>query len=600
MDDIGPAPHFKCAKSGEFIAVISRSTKSEVRAALGALGPILPSLAIMSGVVNILALTGSFYMMQVYDRVLTGRSIPTLLALSALAAAMFLFQGALEVVRSQVLVRLANRVDRRLTTKAHDAVMRLPFYTGNQADAMQPLRDVDQVRNYLSGQGPVAILDMPWMPVYLAFVFMLHPILGLVTLGGMLFLILVTALTEKLVQEPTKTVGIASKERTTIAEASQRNAEVLRAMGFGHSIMRRFEAASEKHLRAQEKLSDTVTGLSTVSKVFRMMLQSALLGIGAYLTIQGQMSAGAIIACSIAASRALAPIEIAISHWKAFVAARQSIKRLDSVLASLPPASEPLLLPAPTKSLSLENVTVAIPGTQRVVLNGATLKLESGQILAVIGPSAAGKSTLARAVAGVWPIARGQVRLDGAALDRWSIEELGKHVGYLPQDIELFDGTITENISRFDESPDSAKVLAAAQAADVHELVLRMSNGYETRIGVHGTALSGGQRQRIALARALYGNPFLLVLDEPNSNLDAEGEAALVKALQSVKARGGVAVVVAHRPSVLSAVDMVAVVNNGQISAFGPKEDVLRKVLKQQPTPGATSSAMLAIAGTDG
>lgn len=576
----------------------ARSAKSEVRAALGTLKSITPALAIMSGVVNILALTGSFYMMQVYDRVLTSRSIPTLIALSVLALLMFLFQGGLEVLRSQVLVRLANRVDRRLTPKAHDAVMRLPFYTGNQADAMQPIRDVDQIRNYLSGQGPIAILDMPWMPVYLAFVFLLHPILGMVTLGGILFLVLVTVLTEWLVQEPTKVVATASKERTMIAEASQRNAEVLRAMGFGPSIMRRFEAASDKHLAAQEKLSDTVSGFSTVSKVFRMTLQSALLGLGAYLTLQGQMSAGAIIACSIAASRALAPIEIAISHWKAFAAARQSVKRLDGVLASLPEATEPLELPAPTKLLSVENITVAVPGTQRVVLNAATLKLEPGQILAVIGPSAAGKSTLARAIAGVWPIARGHVRLDGAALDRWTTDSLGKHVGYLPQDIELFDGTITENISRFDENPDSAKVLAAAQAADVHEMVLRMPNGYETRIGAHGASLSGGQRQRIALARALYGNPFLLVLDEPNSNLDAEGEAALVKALQSVKTRGGVAVVVAHRPSVLAAVDLVAVVNSGQISAFGPKDEVLRKVLRQQPAAGATS-ALAAVSGAE-
>lgn len=578
----------------------ARSTKSEVRAALGALRPILPALIVMSGVVNILALTGSFYMMQVYDRVLTGRSIPTLVALSLLALLMFAFQGALEVVRSQVMVRLANRVDRRLTPKAHDAVMRLPFYTGNQADAMQPIRDVDQIRNYLSGQGPVAILDMPWMPVYLAFVFLLHPVLGMVTLAGMLFLILVTAVTERMVQEPSKVVASAAKDRTTIAEASQRNAEVLRAMGFGGSIMRRFQEASDKHLNAQERLSDTVGGFSTVSKVFRMTLQSALLGIGAYLTLQGQMSAGAIIACSIAASRALAPIEIAISHWKAFVAARQGIKRLDSVLASLPETSEPLQLPAPTKVLSVENVTVAVPGTQRVVLNAATLKLEAGQIMAVIGPSAAGKSTLARAIAGVWPIARGHVRLDGASLDRWSIEDLGRHVGYLPQDIELFDGTITENISRFEENPDSAKVLAAAQAADVHEMVLRMPNGYETRIGTHGAALSGGQRQRIALARALYGSPFLLVLDEPNSNLDAEGEAALVKALQSVKARGGVAIVVAHRPSVLAAVDLVAVVNSGQISAVGPKEEVLRKVLKQQPAAGATTALGAVAAGGEG
>ncbi len=579
--------------------MVSRSAKSEVRAAIGTLRSIAPILALISGVVNVLALTGSFYMLQVYDRVLSSRSVPTLVALSLLAVILYLFMGGLEVVRSQILSRLASRIDRRLAPLAHNAVMQLPLTTAcAQGTALQPIRDVDSIRAFLSAQGPVAILDMPWMPVYLAFVFLLHPILGWTTTFGMAFLVSMTLLTERLVQGPSRAATEASRERMSIAEASERNAEVIRAMGFAGRVGSRFERASAKHLKANEKLSDTVGGMTTLSKVFRMLLQSALLGLGGYLTLRGEMSAGAIIACSIAASRALSPIEIAISQWRQFVAARQAATRLDTVLQGLPKVQDPLLLPAPKRLLALEGVTVAIPGTQRIALNTVGFQLESGQVLAVIGPSAAGKSTLARALTGVWPIARGSIRLDGASLDRWSLDELGKHIGYLPQDVELFDGTITENIARFEEQPDSMKVIAAAQAADVHEMVLRLPNGYETRLGDRGAALSAGQRQRIGLARALYGDPFLVVLDEPNSNLDAEGEMALVKALEGVKARGGVAIVIAHRPSVLAAADLVAVVTAGQLKAFGPKDEVLRKVLRHPvPTNGATPPLSIATEG---
>lgn len=568
-----------------------RGSKSEVRRSFGALGPVLPVMFVISGIVNLLALTGSLYMLQVYDRVLTSGSVPTLVALSVLALGLYAFMGALEVIRGQVLVRLASRVERRLARMAHEAIMKLPFFAGQKGDPMQPMRDVDAIRSYLAGQGPVAILDMPWMPLYVAFVFLLHPILGWITLAGAAVLFGLTLITERMVQEPTTKAGTAMRERVTLAEASHRNAEVLRAMGFRHRLTHSYERASLNHLAAQERLSDVVGGLSVVSKLFRMVLQSALLGLGAYLTLKGQMSAGAIIACSVASSRALSPIEVAIANWKSFVSARQSATRLDSVLAALPKDPEPLELPAPKSSLTLEGVTVPVPGTQRILLNNVTLKLEAGQALAVIGPSAAGKSTLARAIAGVWPLARGSVRLDGAPLDRWSVEALGAHIGYLPQDIELFDGTVTENISRFEEEPDSKKVIAAAKAADVHEMILRLPNGYETRVGEGGANISAGQRQRIGLARALYGDPFLLVLDEPNSNLDAEGEAALVRALETVKDRGGIVVVIAHRPSVLAAVDQVAVINSGQVSAIGPRDEILKKVLRQQQAPGASLGA---------
>ncbi|HET7154861.1 MAG TPA: type I secretion system permease/ATPase, partial [Hyphomicrobiaceae bacterium] len=517
---------------------------SEVRAAAGVLRPIVGSLILLSGFVNILALTGSFYMLQVYDRVLTSRSMPTLVALSLLAVTLFLFQGALEVVRGQILVRMASRLDRRLTPLAHGAVMRLRSVIGAQGNSTQPVRDVDSIRSFLSGQGPIAILDMPWMPLYVAFVFVLHPILGWITVGGALFLIIITLLTERLIKAPSETALAASKKRWAVVEASDRNAEVLQAMGFGNRFTHRLERANTEHIRANERLSDITGGFSTVSRIFRLMLQSGLLGIGAYLTIKGEMTAGAIIACSIAASRALAPIEIAIGNWRGLTAARKARDRLDAVFHQLPRAKDPLSLPPPVKSLKVENMSVAVPGTQTMTLRNVGFELAAGTVLAVIGPSAAGKSTLARALTGVWPASRGAIRLDDAMLSSWSVEDLGRHVGYMPQDVQLFDGTITENISRFQENPDSQRVIAASTAADVHEMVLRLPNGYETRVGDGGSQLSAGQRQRIALARALYGDPFLLVLDEPNSNLDADGEKALINAILKVKARGGIVIVV--------------------------------------------------------
>ncbi|MCL4766563.1 MAG: type I secretion system permease/ATPase [Hyphomicrobiaceae bacterium] len=563
-----------------------RSGKSEFKSLFGSLSGVGWAIVLISCVVNVLALTGAIYMLQVYDRVLSSRSVPTLVALSALAIGLYFFQGALEVVRTQLMVRLGSRVDQRLRDSAYRAVVQLPLKGRTGEESLQPVRDVDTIRGFMASQGPTAILDIPWMPLYIAFVFALHPLLGWITSGGAVVLIVLTLVTERLATKPTIALVGAAGRRMALAEASSRNAEVLQAMGFGQRAMQRFAAASTDHLVAQERLGDVAGSFSAVSKVFRLMIQSALLGLGAYLTIKGEMSAGGIIATSVAASRALAPVEVAIANWKGFRAARQSYARLEAVLAGLLAANlAPLLLPAPRRSVSLENVTVALPGTQRVVLNGVSFRLEAGQAAAVIGPSAAGKSTLARAVAGVWPLSRGVVRLDAAALDRWSVEERGRHTGYLPQGIELFDGTIAENISRFEETPESSAIIAAAQAADVHEMILKLPDGYETRLGDRGTALSAGQRQRIGLARALYGDPFLVILDEPNSNLDAEGEAALAKAVLGIRGRGGIAIVIAHRPSVLSAVDMVAVITGGQLASFGPKDEVLRKTVRQPPVP---------------
>jgi ATP-binding cassette subfamily C protein len=571
---------------------VKHKSKSEVWAAFNSLKGAGWAMGVISGTVNLLALTGAFYMLQVYDRVLLSKSIPTLIALSLLALGLYVFQGALEIVRSQLLVRIGGRVDRHLLGAAHDAAMRLPLLGRQGADAQQPIRDVDTIRGFLGGQGPVAILDLPWMPLYVAFVFILHPLLGIITLAGAVLLIGITLWTERLTREPTRALVKAASQRLSLVEAATRNAEVLRAMGFAHRAMRRFAISSAEHLAAQERLSDLTGGFAAVSRVIRLTLQSAVLGFGAYLVINGQMSAGAIIACSIAASRAYAPIEIAIANWKGFVAARQSAERLSTLLAGVAPQQVPLELPPPVDSLRVENIDVAIPGTQRVVVKAVSFELKAGQALALIGQSAAGKSSLARAVVGVWGVGRGAVRLDGAAIDRWSVEHLGSYIGYLPQDVELFDGTIKENICRFDESASSKAVIAAARGAGVHEMILRLAEGYETRLGDRGMALSAGQRQRIALARALYGAPFLVVLDEPNSNLDAEGEAALAKAISGVRARGGIVIVIAHRPGVLAAVDLVGVMDRGQLKALGPRDEVLRRAMRPQQGGAARDEPM--------
>jgi ATP-binding cassette subfamily C protein len=546
-------------------------------------------IATVSGVINLLALTGSLYMLQVYDRVLTSHSVSTLVALSILTAGLFLFLGVLDVLRGQTLVRLGEEVDAHLAPLAFRAAIRAPLFGASPTEATQPVRDVDTIRSFLAGPGPVAIFDMPWLPLYLAFVFLLHPYLGFLATFGLLVLIALTALTEARMRRLSQSLIKSAGLRNSILDASTRNAEVLRAMGMGPRAAKRFDKAHALHLAAQTQASDIAGGMGGASKVFRLLLQSAVLGLGAYLVLQGEVTAGAIIAASIASARALAPVEQAIGQWKGFVAARQSHHRLQTNLAALPVPIDPLKLPDPIEQLAIENVSVAVPGTTKLVLSGISFELKAGQGLGVIGPSAAGKSTLARAIVGVWPLVRGVIRLDGAALDRWSEESIGRHVGYLPQDVELFGGTVADNIARFEEAPDSAAVIAAAKAADVHDMILKLPQAYDTQIGPGGTALSAGQRQRIALARALFNAPFLVVLDEPNSNLDSDGEAALTQAIKAVRERGGIAIVVAHRPSALIAVDTVAVMRGGQLVSIGPKDEVLNKVV-QMPTAARESA----------
>jgi PrtD family type I secretion system ABC transporter len=530
-------------------------------------------------------LTGSLFMLQVYDRVLPSRSVPTLVALGVLAAALFAFQGFLDMTRARILVRIGSFLDEQLSGRVYDAVARLPLVTQGRVDGLQPVRDLDQMRGFLSGLGPTALFDLPWMPLYLAICFAFHVWIGITALAGAAVLVSLTLWTEMLTRGPARTAAEGSAARMGLAEASRRNAEVLQAMGMRGRLAAAWSIANTKYQQSSQRAADVAGGLGAASRVLRMMLQSAVLGVGAYLAINQEATAGIIIASSILVSRALAPVEIAIANWKGFVAARQSRRRLSDLLHLLDTGTPTMALPPPTASLAVEALCVTPPGQQKIVVQDASFTLEKGQGLGIIGPSASGKSSLARGMVGVWPAARGKVRLDGAALEHWPSEALGPHIGYLPQDVELFDGTVAENIARFVPDPDPAKIIAAARAAAVHELILRLPDGYETRIGESGTALSAGQRQRIALARALFGEPFLVVLDEPNSNLDAEGDEALTQAILGARARGAIVIVIAHRPSALQAVDLILAIANGRIQAIGPKEEVLRKVLAGQQRP---------------
>ncbi|MFB2550187.1 type I secretion system permease/ATPase [Ensifer soli] len=549
---------------------------------------------IASVLINILYLTGSFYMLEVYDRVLPSGSIPTLIALSILALLLYGFQGAFEMVRGRMLVRIAGALDEVMGQRIYRAVVQSPLKLKTQGDGLQALRDFDQVRAFLSSTGPGAFFDAPWLPFYILICFLFHPWIGIVAICGTVILIALTFLTNRGTAGPSKLAAETGSHRNAFAQASQRNAEVMQAMG----MMGRMSAIWEKRngaYREQNRVtSDVGNGYGAVSKVFRMALQSGVLATGALLVIEGQASPGIIIAGSILTARALAPVELAIGNWRSFVSARQSWARLKDLLKALPEKEKPLALPAPGDRLSVEAIASGPPAAQKLTIAEVSFSVRAGSALGVIGPSASGKSTLARVIIGVWPAYRGSVRLDGAALDQWDPDILGQHIGYLPQDVELFAGTVAQNISRFIDDPDADTVVAAAKAARVHDLILKLPNGYETDIGDGGAALSAGQRQRVALARALFGNPFLVVLDEPNSNLDAEGEQALAEAIMGVRMRGGIVVVIAHRPSALASADMVLMMQDGRVQAFGPKEEVLAQVLRRdnQAVPGPRAAPL--------
>jgi len=529
----------------------------------------------ISGIINVLALTGAFYMMQIYDRALLSGSVPTLVLISMFALGLFAFQGGLDVIRSQILHRVGARFDDQVAPDVHHMTIEMPRYGFSIGEALERGRMVDTLRNFLSGPALVALLDLPWMPIFVVFVFFLHPYLGALTIGGAVVLTLLTIMTEVLTRKANRDVSRAAAVRSSVAEANARNADVIRAMGFSGNAIKLFREANEDHLRLQAGSSDITRTIGAISKILRMMLQSAVLGLGAYLTILGDMTAGSIIAASVASARALAPIDATIANWKNIIMAKNAFAKVRETIAALPPAASHMEMPDPTESFSADAITVVAPSTGKVILADVSLRLEAGQALGLIGPSGGGKSSLMRAMAGVWPVLRGHVRLDRADLSQWNEAAISRSFGYLPQDYTLFDTTIARNIARLGD-PDPQKVIAAAKAAGVHDMIVAMPDGYETQLGANGTNLSGGQRQRIALACALYGDPFLVLLDEPNSNLDADGERAVSDAIASVRARGGIVIVVAHRPSALEQVDLIGIVQDGGLVRMGPKSEIMK------------------------
>ncbi|MGM4889378.1 type I secretion system permease/ATPase [Tardiphaga sp. 20_F10_N6_6] len=562
----------------------SLPARTELGDALRACRGAFLGVGLMSCMINILYLTGSFFMLEVYDRVLPSRSVPTLVGLIILAGGLYVAQGILDLLRGRILVRIGSSLDEALSPRVFQTVVRLPLIAGGHNEGLQPLRDLDNVRSFLSGMGPSALFDLPWLPLYLAICFAFHPMIGVTALVGAVLLVGLTILTEIMTREPAREANGLAARRSGIASASRRNAEVVVAMGMAGRLTQRWREANETYLAGNQRTSDVAGGLGAIAKVMRMILQSAVLGVGAYLVINQEATAGIIIAGSILSARALAPVDLAIAHWKGFVTARQSWHRLNGLLYALPDQAAVTQLQNPSQKLTIEGVSIAPPGEQKITVSDITFALAAGNGLGIIGPSGSGKSSLLRALVGVWKPVRGHVRLDAAALDQWAPDDLGRHIGYLPQDVELFAGSIADNICRFDPDAKDDDIITAARQAGVHDLIVGMREGYDTQVGDHGGVLSAGQAQRIALARALYGDPFLIVLDEPNSNLDTEGDEALTKAVRAARTRGAIVIVVAHRPIGIEGVDMLLVLKDGRMQAFGPKETVLGQVL-QRPAP---------------
>ena len=555
------------------------------------------SVALFSGMVNLLMLAGPLYMLQVYDRVLSSRSVPTLIALSIFLVGAYAFQGVLDLIRSRVVVRSAAVLDQRLALAVHSAVIRLSVTSRHPGDGPQPVRDLDAIRGFLTGAGPIAIVDLPWVPVFLTICFLIHPWLGVASTIGAVALFTMTLLTERASRAPAKALAQDAGRRSIMVEAQRRGGETIMAMGMGGALAQRWAGVNNRYIAATASLSDVAGGFGSASKVLRLLLQSVILGLGAYLVIRQEMTAGAMVAASIMMGRALAPIETAIANWRAFIGARQS--------------HHPPVGGAHARRAEAGGHLAAAAGAQprgRARRHGRARGHETrGRQRAIcaqdrpgvgiIGPSGAGKTSLVRALVGIWRPAKGCVRLDGAALDQWDPDLLGQHVGFISQTVELFDGTISENIARMNVKPDADAVLRAAKAAGAHELILRLPNGYDTPIGEGGEALSGGQRQRIALARALYGDPFLVVLDEPNSNLDNEGEMALRQAIANLKTRGAIVVLIAHRPSVLAVCDHILVLANGEQKDFGSRDEIMQKMTRPVAAPAAAGNLKV-VSGT--
>jgi len=566
-----------------------KHSRGEIAAVLLASRAAFASTALFSCLVNILMLTGPLFMLQVYDRVLTSGSVPTLVALTGIVIALYAYYGFLEYLRARILVRIGRRVEEKLRDRVFDSMAEHALRR-TQGIGGQPINDLATIRQFLSGQGPFAFLDMPWVPIYLLVIFLMHWVLGVAAVIAAIVIFILAVWSEKATRGPLAEANSAIVKSSIMTDESRRNSEALHSLGMRGAIRKKWSDVQQLALDHQTVANDVGGSLSAASRVLRLMVQSGILALGAYLALQHEISAGAMIAASIIMGRALAPVEQAVASWQQFLGFRKAIERLGTILASVPAVANRMKLPAPSGKLEVENLIVQMPGTEKPVLHGITFTVEPGKGIGVIGPTGAGKSTLARALVGVMPITRGTVRLDGATHDQRDIDECGKLIGYLPQDIQLFDGTAAQNIARFDVNADPAKIVQAAQLANVHDLIMRLPKGYDTPLGENGARLSAGQRQRVALARCLFGDPVLFVLDEPNSNLDAEGEAALDRAIRVSMERGASVVVIAHRPSALASIQQILVLSEGRTVALGPRDEILKKVLNRPATGEARAA----------
>lgn len=548
---------------------------------LGAIRPAIVSAIIFSFFINLLVFVSPLYMLQIYDRVLASRNETTLVVITIIAAFLLLIYAVLETLRSRILVRAGILFDEQISTPIFDAIHRANLRNPGGGHH-QGLRDIDSLREFLTGAGLIALCDLPWVPIFVFACFLLHPWFGYIAIVGAIGILALTVINEK---STSKILGMASSsaiQANNQAQSVLRNGEVLHAMGMLSALRSLWVTRHHATLSWQALASDRAGLLVAFTKFFRMFLQTAILGVGAYLAIHGAISAGAMIAASIIIGRALAPIELVVGNWKGLVNARGAKARIEKLLDVAGNEEERIVLPRPQGHLAVENLVAGAPGGNKPILKGISFAIEPGETLCIVGPSAAGKSSLVRVLTGVWAKANGTVRLDGAELHHWDPQDLGKHIGYLPQDVELFAGTVADNIARF-RDVESEDIISVAKLAGCHELIQSLPDGYNTQIGEGGAALSGGQRQRIALARALFGNPALVILDEPNSNLDSAGEEALLRAIQELKARKTTVILVTHKVNILTAADQVLVLTQGAVQAFGPREKVLGKVVGPQP-----------------
>ncbi len=575
---IAPRRHLEQAET--MTRTVMKPGQEELAATRADQHGLLIAVIVFSVFVNLLMLTGPLYMLQVYDRVLGSRSEATLVALSVLVAFLFLAMGILDHARGRVMARIGARMQDRLDRRVFAAALRRLTLQPGDPVALAAQRDLEAVQRLWTSPVLLAIFDIPWTPLFIAAIFIFHPLLGWLAVAGGVVLVLIAVLNQRMTTHPLQRASTATMRAEMMSDAIKQESEPVQALGMIEAAFDRWQTARSVALGQSIAAADLAGGFGAVSRTFRLFLQSAMLGVGAWLVLQGALTAGAMIAGSILMGRALAPIEQAVGQWAVVTRAQEGRRRLAELLTRQPMEPARTALPRPRAILDVQNLTVVPPGDTQAVLRMVSFRLEPGQALGIIGASGAGKSTLARTIIGVWRPAGGKVRLDGAALDQYDPDVLGSYIGYLPQRITLFDGTIAENIARLQSSPDAAKIVAAARKAAAHDMIVKLPDGYDTRVAALGGRLSGGQVQRIGLARALFDNPVLLVLDEPNSNLDNDGSVALNLAIRAHKAAGGSVMIMAHRPAAIQECDTLLVLEDGTRRAFGPRDQVLRDMVK--------------------